>query len=119
MGVIEKDVPLAPFTTFKIGGKARYFTRVKSVEELEEARRFWLAKSGATPILILGGGSNLLISDEGFAGLVIKMEIGGVEWKKEGGMPAGKAGGARTMVRAGAGENWDSLVAESVKRKLW
>lgn len=77
---IEENVPLAPLTTFKIGGPARYFIRVKSVEQLQEALE--LAKKNSWPIFVLAGGSNLIINDAGFAGLVVAIEIN--SWHLEG-----------------------------------
>ncbi len=68
---IQQNIALAPYTTFQIGGPAKFFVTVASREELQEAM-VW-AKKNHEPYFILGGGSNLLISDHGFAGLVIKM----------------------------------------------
>lgn len=67
---IERDIILAPFTTFKIGGSAKFFVEADSPEELVEAVRW--AKTKGEKFFILGGGSNLLVSDNGFNGLVIK-----------------------------------------------
>ena len=105
---IEEHISLKPLTTFGIGGKARYFSRAGSVAELEEAVVF--AKKEKVPIFILGGGSNVLISDEGFAGLVIKMDILGIEF-----VP--KKSGVVEVV-AGAGEEWDYLVGLAVEKGL-
>lgn len=74
---VQEDVPLAPLTTFRIGGPARYFTEVNSEEELREALQF--AKDKQLEFFILGGGSNLLVSDKGFSGLMIKMRLGGIK----------------------------------------
>ena len=60
---------LAPYTTFKIGGKADYFMLPQSVKELESAV-LW-AKKNNIQLFIIGGGSNLVINDDGFRGLVI------------------------------------------------
>jgi len=68
----QKNVSLKDYTTFKIGGKAKYFCRVSTKEELIEAAKF--AKKMKLPFFILGTGSNLLISDKGFSGLVIKIK---------------------------------------------
>src|SRR3989338_5206645 len=84
--VIEENVPIGPLTTFFIGGPARYFVRVKTIEELQQSLDYARDQNLAT--LILGGGSNVLVSDAGFDGLVIKIEMMGVER-----LPAGKAGG--------------------------
>jgi UDP-N-acetylmuramate dehydrogenase len=70
---IQENVILAPFTTFRIGGPAKFFVEVKSEEELCEALDF--AKENKLEFFILGGGSNLLVSDKGFEGLVIKMKL--------------------------------------------
>jgi len=76
---IKKDVSLAPFTTFKIGGRAKYFfvahSQQQIIEALEQAQKYHL------PFFILGGGSNLLVSDKGFDGLVIKIQNSKIERK--------------------------------------
>jgi UDP-N-acetylmuramate dehydrogenase len=105
--LIHENVTLAPFTTFRIGGPARYFTDAPTEEALLDAVQF--AKDKNLPMFVLGGGSNLLVADTGFPGLVVKVSIGGVEWE---------SGGDWTVVRAGAGEEWDSLVAACVRRDL-
>ncbi len=104
---IREHVPLAPFTTLGVGGSARYFIHAGSERTVEQAIEF--ARSKQLAVLILGGGSNLLVSDEGFPGVVIRMEIGGIEWISN---------GHRVRVEAGAGENWDDLVAQCVDKKL-
>ena len=70
-------MPLAPYTVFKIGGPARFFCEVKNKEDLAEAVSW--AKEKSLPVFVLGAGSNVLISDEGFPGLVIKMNFGGLK----------------------------------------
>jgi UDP-N-acetylmuramate dehydrogenase len=69
---IRKNVSLKNYSTFKIGGKAKYFTIVKTTKEILKAI-LW-AKENKIPFFILGGGSNVLFPDEGFNGLVIKMQ---------------------------------------------
>lgn len=68
---IRNDVQIAPLTTFRIGGSAAYFSEVSTEDELREA--FAWAKEHGVPFAILGGGSNVLADDAGFAGLVIKI----------------------------------------------
>lgn len=68
---IQKNVPLKNYTTFKIGGPAKYFFTAKTKEDLIKA--ISIAKKNKLPFFILGGGSNLLVSDKGFKGLVIKI----------------------------------------------
>ena|SRR3989344_5401215 len=69
---IQENVKLAPLTTFEIGGEARYFVSVRGEGELREALRY--AKEKNLPFFVLAGGSNVLVSDKGFSGLVIHME---------------------------------------------
>lgn len=97
--IFQENVSLAKYTTFKIGGPAKFFCMVKDEKELVEAVDF--AKNKNLPIFVIGGGSNLLVSDSGFAGLVIKPEIRGIEYNEN-------------FVTAGAGENWDDFVGYTV-----
>lgn len=69
---IERDVSLKEHTTFKIGGKAKYFFEARAKEEVIKAVKW--AKERSLPFFVLGGGSNILVSDKGFSGLVLKME---------------------------------------------
>ncbi len=70
---IHKNQSLAGFTTFKTGGPADYFARVRDVEELLEAVN--ISKKMKIPFLVIGGGSNILVGDHGFRGMVIKNEM--------------------------------------------
>jgi UDP-N-acetylmuramate dehydrogenase len=72
---IRQNLSLAPFTTLRIGGPARYFSEIRSESELLEAISF--ARQHTLPIFVLGGGSNLLISDSGFDGLVLHIALDG------------------------------------------
>ncbi len=101
---IKEHVPLAPLTTFGIGGPARYFTEVTTEAEAGEAVRF--ARARGLWVFVLGAGSNILVSDNGFAGLVIANRIRGITVSDEG------------VVRAGAGEAWDRVVAHAVEKRL-
>jgi UDP-N-acetylmuramate dehydrogenase len=101
---IEKNKILKEFTAFRIGGPAQFFCSVTHENELEEAIAF--AKANKLDIFVLGGGSNILISDEGFKGLVIKMEMKGMDFM-----------GTNAVVKAG--ENWDEFVAHCVKNGLY
>src|SRR5262249_16798737 len=80
-GLIQEQIPLAPMTTLGIGGPARFFADASSEDDLFEALAF--AKQRGLPILILGGGSNLLIADEGYPGLVARIAIRGIDWRDE------------------------------------
>ncbi len=99
---IEEKVSLAPYTTFGIGGLSRYFIAVATEQELGIALES--AQKKNLRIFILGGGSNVLVSDEGFDGLVIKNEIKGFEINKE---------GREVFLTYKSGEAWDSLVGHA------
>lgn len=100
---IEESIPLAPLTTFKVGGTARFFVSVQSVAELQQA--LVTARGKKWPVIILAGGSNVIISDSGFNGLVIKLEIGGVEINGQ-------------RLTAGAGADMKELVGRSATEGL-
>jgi UDP-N-acetylmuramate dehydrogenase len=74
---VKRNVKLAPYTTFKIGGVAKYFYKANNRENLIKA--ILIAKRYNLPFFILGGGSNILISDKGFEGLVIKCQMSNVK----------------------------------------
>ena len=78
---IQKNIELKKYTTFKIGGPAQYFIEVEKKLELEEALAF--AQEKNLKIFILGGGTNLLISDKGVKGLVIRIKLNKLEFKKK------------------------------------
>ena len=105
--IFEENVPLAPLTTLKVGGPARYFARPESVEELKAA--FERAYREELPVFVLGGGSNVVISDDGFDGVVIQPNFLGIAVD-----PASNA----VNLTAGAGENWDQFVEHCVKSGL-
>jgi UDP-N-acetylmuramate dehydrogenase len=107
--IITEFIPLKYLTTFKIGGLARFFAVVTTMDELHEAVTY--ATTRSLPLFVLGGGSNILISDEGFEGLVIKLEIKGIE--------KNDVDESMVEVVAGAGENWDELVAFTVAEELY
>lgn len=77
-GRIETDIRLSPFTTFKIGGPADLFFRAKSPEDLSDAMR--AAVELEIPVFLLGLGANILVADSGFRGLVVRSEVGGIEF---------------------------------------
>jgi len=77
---IKQNMPLAPLTTFKIGGPAKYFIDVTAPEDLVEAVAW--AKQNNEKYFILGGGSNLLVSDKGYNGLIIKNSCTLLEWRE-------------------------------------
>ena len=102
---LQENIPLGPLTTFRIGGPARFFVEAKSIAEVEEAARF--APVPALPLFVLGGGSNLVVADSGWPGLVMKIGMHGIE--RRGGDQNGKA-----IFDVGAGEPWDAFVSHAV-----
>ena len=100
---VQQKVPLAPLTTFKVGGAARYFVEARGEEDVCAA--VGEARSHDWPLFVLGGGSNLLISDGGWPGLVLKIALTGISERRE---------GSRTWFDAAAGEDWDGFVAHAV-----
>jgi UDP-N-acetylmuramate dehydrogenase len=104
---VRDDVPLAPLTTLELGGLARHLAVARDDATIVEALRW--AEARKLPALILGGGSNLVVSDGGFEGLVIQIASRGRTFSDEGGA---------VLVTAAAGEPWDDLVAETVARDL-
>ena len=104
---IEENVPLAPLTTLQVGGAARYFAQAKREDEVREAVDF--AQTRQLPLFILGGGSNLVVADSGWRGLVLRIAIGGIV------SPTSQNdSGNAVLFSVGAGINWDDFVAHAV-----
>ncbi|HVO63332.1 MAG TPA: UDP-N-acetylmuramate dehydrogenase [Terriglobales bacterium] len=101
--LIRKNVPLAPMTTFKVGGPTRYFTEARTLEDVTQAVKH--ARKQGWPLFVLGGGSNLVISDAGWPGLVLRIGITDIERR-----PGSEA------FEVGAGEEWDKFVAYAVSQ---
>jgi UDP-N-acetylmuramate dehydrogenase len=100
---IRENVPLAPYTTLQVGGPARYFIDARSEAEILDALSH--AHDHSLEVLVLGGGSNLVVSDAGWPGLVLKIAVRGIASESQNG---------KRIFTAGAGEDWDKLVAESI-----
>jgi UDP-N-acetylmuramate dehydrogenase len=100
---IEENIALAGFTTLGIGGPARWMLTATTEADVAEAVAF--AQKLALPLFVLGGGSNLLVSDAGFDGVVLHMAIHGMERNGD-------------VVRVGAGEGWDGFVQYAVDAGL-
>ena len=105
MRILENQ-SLAAFTTFGIGGPARYFVVAETEGEVVDATA-WAAERDL-PLFVLGGGSNLLVADRGFDGLVLKIGLRGIEEVAD--------GTSKTVTyRVGAGEDWDQFVQRTVE----
>lgn len=100
------DALLAPRTTLGLGGPARRLARVETVGQLSDALA---ARDDAEPVLVLGGGSNLVVRDGGWPGLVIQLAIPGVTIRDH---------GDHVSVSAFAGVPWDDFVAQMVEARL-
>jgi UDP-N-acetylmuramate dehydrogenase len=101
----QENIPMAPLTTLGVGGPARYFSEARTAAEVREAVRD--AQQRGLALFVLGGGSNLVVSDNGFSGLVLKVEVGGIEERPE---------NDSLILDCGAGVEWDALVAHAVAR---
>ncbi|MGA3160682.1 MAG: UDP-N-acetylmuramate dehydrogenase [Terracidiphilus sp.] len=108
--LIEENKPLAPFTTFGIGGPARWFVEPANEEEVAEAAT-WACERGVA-LFVLGGGSNLLVSDAGFDGLVLRVGLCGISVT---GMPGEPGQIAQRIYHAAAGESWNLFVERTVE----
>lgn len=102
---IQQNIPLAPLTTLQVGGPARYFVEARSDSAAQDALAY--ARERHLPLFVLGGGSNLVVADAGWPGLVLKVSVPGIEFAGD---------GAGVLVTAGAGENWDQFVALAVDK---
>jgi UDP-N-acetylmuramate dehydrogenase len=103
--VIQEQVPLAPLSTIRVGGPARYFATATLPADVAAAADW--ASSRRLPVLLLGGGSNLIVSDRGFDGLVLHMAVRGLTSIEDGPSP---------RLDVGAGEVWDDVVRGAVAR---
>jgi UDP-N-acetylmuramate dehydrogenase len=103
--LIQENIPLAPLTTFKVGGPARYFVEATTEDDVQAAVAH--ANERQWPLFVLGGGSNLVISDDGWPGLVLKIAISGIAQQRE---------LQDDVFQVGAGHDWDAFVAHAVER---
>ena len=105
---IHTNIPLKNLTTMKLGGPARFFAEIHTREELQAS--YQNAQAKQIPVFVVGGGSNLIAQDEGYAGLILRMRIPGFEIVKD--------DIYSTTIKIGAGENWDATVARTVDMNL-
>ncbi len=105
---IHAGTPLKNLTTMKLGGPARFFAEVHTPQEVQAL--YQNAKAKEIPVFVIGGGSNLIANDAGYQGLVVRMRIPGFEIIKD--------DIYSTVIKIGAGENWDSVVARTVEMRL-
>jgi UDP-N-acetylmuramate dehydrogenase len=103
--LIEENKALAPYTTFGIGGPARWFVEARTEEEIVAAAAW--ARERGVPVFVLGGGSNLVVADSGFDGMV-------VQFSKRG-FFAEESPGGRVLFKGAAGTNWDLFVEDTIR----
>jgi len=104
---ISRNVSLAPLTTLELGGTAQAFAEIDDLATARDAIR-WAGRH-TLPCAIIGGGSNLVVADHGFAGLVLRVELRGIDARQE---------GERTRLTVAAGEPWDEFVDMTVSEGL-
>lgn len=105
---IHTNIPLKNFTTMRLGGATRFMAEAHTVDELVALCRN--AHTQNLPVFVLGGGSNVLARDEGYSGLVIRIRLSGFEVIQD--------DPAFTLIKIGAGENWDEVVQRTVAMNL-
>jgi UDP-N-acetylmuramate dehydrogenase len=105
--LLEENKPLAPFTTLGIGGPARWFLEAASEDAIVGAAAW--ARERGVKLFVLGGGSNLVVSDAGFDGLVLHVALRGISTSDVG------DGSGRRVYRAAAGEDWDRFVQRTIE----
>ena len=104
---LRERVPLEPFSTLGVGGPARWFARTDTREDVAAIHQWCVDHD--LPLFVLGGGSNIVVADEGFNGFVMQMAVMGMSLTAE---------SDDTIVAAGAGESWDRLVGVAVGERL-
>lgn len=105
---VHTNIPLKNYTTMKLGGNARFMSDIHSVEDIHDVAG--RAIEQGLPIFVLGGGSNTIVRDEGFDGIVLRNRIMGYDVIED--------TSSSTTIRVGAGEEWDSVVKRTVEANL-
>ena len=100
---IYRNIKLAKYTTFHIGGRAEFFAKIKNIDDIKKAVKF--ANKNNLKIFVLGGGSNILLPDRDMKVFILKIDIKGVSFKN-------------TRIFVGAGERWDYIVARAIQKNL-
>src|SRR5271165_3264986 len=101
---LQENIPLAPLTTLGVGGRARYLVEATTEAEVREAVGF--ARDGELPLFVMGSGSNVVVADAGYRGLVLMISLRGIESRNH---------GKFQWYRVAAGEDWDGFVARAVE----
>ncbi|MEO8665899.1 MAG: UDP-N-acetylmuramate dehydrogenase [Ignavibacteria bacterium] len=104
---MKKNILLSDLTTIGLGGKAKYFMSCASVDDILSALNY--AKENKIKVQVMSGGSNIIFPDDGYDGLVMKIDIKGVNVSED---------LQHVFVNAGAGENWDEFVEQMIQKNL-
>jgi len=104
----QRNILLSELTTIKLGGIAKFFYECKTTEDIKECLIF--ASNNNIPVQVIGGGSNIIFPDEGFKGIVIKIDIKEIEFEE--------SNDDFVIVKAGASENWDDFVKLCIDKNL-
>lgn len=105
---VHTNIPLKNYTTMKLGGNARFMAEVHSPSDVQEVCHNAVGQN--LPIFILGSGSNIIVRDEGFNGIVVRNRIPGFEIISD--------NPGDTTIKIGAGENWDEVVKRTIDMNL-
>lgn len=105
---IRTNISLKDYTTMRLGGNARFMAEAHTEEEVATLCKN--AKKQRLPIFVLGGGSNVIITDKGFDGIILRIRVPGFEILAN--------DPSSTTIRIGAGENWDEVVKRTVNMSL-
>ncbi|PJZ46987.1 UDP-N-acetylmuramate dehydrogenase [Leptospira brenneri] len=106
--LVQNNIPLAPLTTFRLGGEAKFFVSIKTTEDLSKALEFCTKEKKS--YFVLGGGSNTIFRDSGFPGVILQMQIPGIRCLD--------ANEDFAIFQVGAGVPWDQFVEFTVKQGL-
>lgn len=106
---IKENFPLAPYTTFYIGGNCRYLIFAQNLEEIQEAIEF--SKQKSLPLFVFGGGSNTLVSDQGFSGVAVRIETVGIDIVSE--------SETEIVLDVASGEVWDDVTRLAAEENWW
>ncbi|MBL8148692.1 MAG: UDP-N-acetylmuramate dehydrogenase [Blastocatellia bacterium] len=104
---LQENVPLLDLCTLGIGGAARFYVKATDFQTIEAAVKW--SKKKMLPLFVLGGGSNILVSDNGFSGLVLHLATKGIEWKQQ---------TNSLLAKVDAGEQWDNFVEQTISKNL-
>ncbi len=108
---IQENVSMAPLTTFGVGGPAKYFITIENADEVKETFAYSRELENNADVFVFGGGSNIVVSNRGFDGVVLNMDNKGIDVVKE--------TGDDVFIEVASGEVWDDVVGFAVEHSFW